>query len=305
MTPARRSPPRPRRSTAPSGSSDGARPTPRGVTPEPRPSAAVITRLRRELEQLDLPTREAKILGALLCVGTANATTLARIAKMPLPNVYLVIRSLVDRNLVERVPGNVACWASPGRDAVLNRLLSAQQERLRDFTERLDRARDVMAKSLPEGEPVAVSFVHMVPDPAEVQATYERLLATAQLELMMFTRPPYATAPGPPKPAVLEMLERGVSARVLYESGKITRPEFPAYHKAGVQARVVDELPVKLVVVDRRAVLIWMMDPLLREDAYPTTMLVEHEGFARFAADAFEHEWERARPLESAGDSPG
>ena len=99
-------------------------------------------------------------------------------------------------------------------------------------------------------------------------------------------------------PAVLEALARGVSIRVLYEAASWEDPEaesfrasMAAYHRAGVQGRVVDELPMKMVTADRRATLFALADPVLREVGFPMNLLVEHEGYAAFVADAFEFRW--------------
>jgi hypothetical protein len=116
-------------------------------------------------------------------------------------------------------------------------------------------------------------------------------------------RPPYTYRPGKPNPAVMQMLARGVVARVLYQAGEVAafeaeafRAETEAYHRAGVQARVVEELPMKLVVVDAKVAMMTMTHPLRDDAAFPATLLIEHPGHARFAAAAFEQYWAEGQP---------
>jgi hypothetical protein len=73
-----------------------------------------------------------------------------------------------------------------------------------------------------------------------------------------------------------------------------------SYHSMGVQARLVGELPVKLVVVDHQVTLLGMDDPGSPEAGYPIFLFVEHAGYAALSADAFEQRWASGIPVEAA-----
>lgn len=60
--------------------------------------------------------------------------------------------------------------------------------------------------------------------------------------------------------------------------------------EAGEQARVVDHLPLKLVLIDGRVALFTMEDPVAGVPGL-TIMIVEHPGFAGLLEFAFEHVW--------------
>ncbi len=62
---------------------------------------------------------------------------------------------------------------------------------------------------------------------------------------------------------------------------------------AGEQARVVDELPLKLVLIDERIALFTMEDPVAGAPAL-TIMIVEHPALARLLKLSFERVWESA-----------
>ena len=117
----------------------------------------------------------------------------------------------------------------------------------------------------------------------------------------MFNRPPYTWDPGTVNPAVLELLERGVETRVLYQaaqwaepSAEVFRSSHAAYHRAGVQARLVEALPIKMAIADRRVALIGMRGPLeaIEERTFPTNLLIEDPGMAEVMAASFEHLWD-------------
>ena len=61
--------------------------------------------------------------------------------------------------------------------------------------------------------------------------------------------------------------------------------------EAGEQARVVDALPLKLVVIDERVALFTMEDPVAGTPGL-TIMVVEHPALARLLKLAFERVWE-------------
>lgn len=269
--------------------------------------------LRHEFEELGLTRYEAAVLVAVLQVGSARSSRLAAASGVPRTSAYQVLDELSAKGLVERMPGTgPAIWMSPGVDEVLDRAVAAvaasQSERLRRVRDRADKVREMLADVAPEpgGEPSP--YVHTIRSPARAERAWDQLVDSAEDELVMFVRPPYLYAD--PNPKVLDMLERGVRARVLYQAGAVDAPDaqgwLDAYHRAGVQARLVDELTLKMIVVDRRASMVATTHP--SQEGYPTVMLIEHPGFAEVLADSFERRWERALPyrrddLEDGNDA--
>lgn len=266
--------------------------------------------LCRELEELGLNPSEARVTLALLQLGSAKSTELARLAGVPRTSIYQVIDALRDKGLVERLPGDgPATWATPGRDRVLDRLhaalAAAQEERLRQHAARTARLREVLAQAMPANPRIPLPYVHLLTCPAEVRECHQHLLAQAEQEVLVFNRPPYSTAPQPVHDATKQVLARGVAMRVLYQAAQVEDPEADAFRAAaedylelGVKGRVVDELPTKLLVVDTKAVLLAMDDPVLADAGFPVTLHIEHPGFAAVQAAAFEQFWRSARPYQ-------
>ena len=105
--------------------------------------------------------------------------------------------------------------------------------------------------------------------------------------------------------AGVELLRRGVEARSVYERSLYNDPAqveaVGSFVAAGEQARVVDELPLKLVLIDERIALIEMEDPVAGAHGL-TIMVVEHPAHARLLKLAFERVWERGEELATRGD---
>lgn len=266
------------------------------------PRSTMIEAVRHDFEDFGLNGNQARVLLALLRGGSASATQLARLADVSRTGVYPVLEELRDRGLALPLAGKSSLWTAPDGDEVLSRLYAVQEERLAAIRQRMESTRENLAKLLPSESPTALPFVQFVRGAAQTAKAYEQLLCDAQDEFVMFTRPPYAWSMPKPNPVVLATLARGIACRVLYQqaewedpSAAAFRAEMNIYHREGVDARLTDALPIKLVVVDRKAVLVSMPDAV--RAGYPTTLLIEHAGYAEIQADAFERRWETAHEL--------
>lgn len=286
---------------------------------QPVARSSSVDGVRRELEELGLSAYEARVLLALLRVGSATSAELAKASGVPRTSAYQVLEELSEKRLVHRVPGGrAAVWACPGTDLVFDRLDAAQEERLREHRTRTARLRQVLAEPpAPAEGSVSPPHVHFVRGAAEVRAVYDRLLAGAASEVVVFNRPPYATTVNVVKqtptdvtgqdevnPLVLEALARGVRFRALYEASRWADPDaavfreaMGVYHRAGVEGRLVDRLTVKLAVADRSAALMALTDPG-QEIGHPTSLFIDHAGFAELQADGFEQRWASADAID-------
>ncbi|MDQ6948418.1 MAG: hypothetical protein M3256_19710, partial [Actinomycetota bacterium] len=162
-------------------------------------SGPIAERLRRGFEALGLTPYEARVLMALLRTGSATTAQLARLADVPRSSTYQVLEGLSAKQLTGRLSADgPAIWASPGSDEVFERLEAAQTERLRQYRQRATQVRELLAESLPDGPSVSMPYVHVLRGASQASRAYDDLLAEANNELMMFTRPPYAAPIGTP-----------------------------------------------------------------------------------------------------------
>lgn len=267
--------------------------------------------LRLELEHQGLSPYEAKVLLALLRLGTATIPQLNQICDVPRANVYGVLEALGDMRVAERLPNQrPMLWTTPGREAVLDRLNAIAEDRLREHKERTERVRSMLVEAIPESLGGTLPYANLIRSPRHVERTYNEMLRAAEREVLMFTKPPYTSTKV--NPVVAETLARGVTARVIYEMETVQEPEcqewLDAYDAAGVQARTCDHLALKLVIVDRKSLLIGLRDPDEPDTGYPATLHIDHPGYAELHVVGFEKAWAAARPytrraLEAASAS--
>jgi hypothetical protein len=253
------------------------------------------------LMELGLTGYEASAYLALIRRGQATGAEVARIAGLPRQRIYDVLGGLVSRGLATLSPGRPAQYAAIAPAAAFEQLMEQERTRL----ERLER--DVAATvtrltpAYHAGRNVTdpLNFIEVLRDPAQIATRFAEFEALAEQEILVFTKPPYAVEPAK-NVGGLGLLKRHIEARSIYERSIY---DHPAHHKAvrkfiaaGEQARVVDTLPLKLVVIDERVALFTMEDPVAGTPEL-TIMIVEHRALASLLKIAFEAVWANSEPF--------
>lgn len=264
-----------------------------------------MAQLLRDFEALGLTGTEARVLLAVLGSGSGSATEIARLARVPRPSVYQALEALQSRRLVEEQPGAVASWASVGREEVMRRLRSAQEEHLHRVMSVADAADRRLAQLVPEGPRASLSSVHVIRDPAEAVAMFHRLAAGVRFEALSLTKPPFADGGfEEPNASEIQSLGRDVRFRTLYEAPAESQVnaflrDVMIAREAGEDIRIAEHLPLKLAVFDRRSVLVAIEDPSVSGSVFPITLLVEQPAYAELQAAAFEHLWSGASTFDA------
>jgi sugar-specific transcriptional regulator TrmB/DNA-binding CsgD family transcriptional regulator len=172
------------------------------------------------------------------------------------------------------------------REAELNGVRAAAVELAADF--RIGRLR-----ANPE------QLVEVVTGRGDIYRRTMELYESAMSEIMAFERPPYAVPPDFDEVASeLPLLKRGVVLRVVYSAEALAIPKkfdivrVLAGH--GELARTLPTLPLKLMIVDRRAARV-----SLTSDAYATESVafIQSSGLLDAMIALFEAYWARAHPI--------
>lgn len=267
--------------------------------------AKVAESLYSAFEGLGLTPYQARVVVALQQAGSSNCLDLAKLAGIPRTSIYQVLDELDAKGIATRLPGNgPAVWTSVGRKEALDRLVALEAERLDQLKARAADVSKMLDELLPAERSVSLPYVQVIHDPSRVGPLYQQLVAQTQQELLVFNRPPYTKRIGPADPIIVEAARRA-SARVLYQAAQAEDPDYEdwhyemeKYHDAGVEGRVVDELPIKLAIFDRQSTLLSLDDPVLPQVGFPITLLIEHPGYASVQANAFENLWATATSYE-------
>jgi sugar-specific transcriptional regulator TrmB len=255
------------------------------------------------LVRLGLTTYEARAYVTLVRRDSFTAAQIARTAGLPRQRIYDVLASLVEKGLASARPGTIVKYAALAPDLAVERLVANRRSEM----SALERdAGDVIGRLAPEfqagrAHSDPLEYIEVLRDRGAINERFAELQAAVKNEILVFTRPPYAT---PPQENVEGMeVARTHVARSVYELSVLDDPKAAAgirrFIEAGEEARFVDDLPLKLVIIDESIVMFGMQDPVAGTEDL-TIMVVEHAALAQTLKLAFKRVWERGLDIDAA-----
>ncbi|MEX1072295.1 MAG: helix-turn-helix domain-containing protein [Chloroflexota bacterium] len=256
-----------------------------------------------DLTRLGLTMYEAKAYVALLGRDAFTAAQVSRQAGLPRQRIYDVLGSLVEKGLASTRPGSVVKYSAVSPDLAVERLVLAHRQELADLERSALTIISDLAPAYRSGleKTDPLDYIEVLRDTGAINERFAALQASVQREILVFTKAPYAT---PPQDNLegLEVTRTHVASSV-YEMSAFDDPAVIAgirrFIEAGEEARFVDELPLKLVIIDETIVLFGMQDPV-SAGRNLTMMVVEHPSLAKVLKTSFIATWERGLTIDQA-----
>ncbi|MGI8928671.1 MAG: TrmB family transcriptional regulator [Candidatus Limnocylindrales bacterium] len=258
-----------------------------------------------QLTRLGLTSYEAKAYLTLIRRDSFTAAQVARQSGLPRQRIYDVLGSLVQKGLAVARPGTVVKYAATTPEVAIDLLLTSH----RDELSRMERDARGMVKDLKpafeagQAHTDPLEYIEVLRDRRAINERFAELQSAVKKEILVFTKPPYAT---PPQENVegLEVIETH-EARSLYEFSVFDEPAVmrgvQRFVEAGGEARFVQELPLKLVIIDETIVMFGMEDPVAGSSDL-TIVVVEHQSLAKVLKTAFNAIWETGLTFDQAHD---
>jgi sugar-specific transcriptional regulator TrmB len=255
------------------------------------------------LTSLGLTTYEARAYSTLVLRDSFSAAQVARQAGLPRQRIYDVLGSLVQKGLASARPGPHVKYSAIAPELAVERLLAERRKQLSS----LELAGVAIVESLTptfqagKAHTDPLEYIEVLRDRGAINERFGELQSQVKREILVFTKPPYAK---PPQENV-EGIEvtRSHEARSVYEASVFDDPAATAgvrrFVEAGEQARFVDRLPLKLVIIDETVVMFGMEDPLAGPEAL-TIVVVEHESLAQVLKVAFNTIWDGGLTFDDA-----
>lgn len=250
-----------------------------------------------DLRAAGLSEVEERLYRTLLRIRRGSITQLAAFANRSPVVTRRALQRLESLGLVNR-QGTPSRFVPATPDTAIEALILRRQEEL-------ERCRLVAASLAAEYRDATSDTADLVEllNGESISQRYVQLLTNARSEVLMFDKPPYI---GPPdNPLELEILARGISWRAIYAQEALELPgriaQLRAWNAAGEQARVAANVPLKLVLVDRKVALL----PLTPDGrgADDTGVLVHPSSLLTTLLMLFDMVWERALPLHAGNQS--
>jgi len=237
---------------------------------------------------------EERVYRHLVAVASAPAAVISQRLGIPIDQVRSTLDNLESKGLVSRTSGPQPCYIPAPPDLALEPLILQRQHQLQQTRATLEQlAEEYRSAQRRTGKPVLVDVVVGM---EAIQRRWEQLQRGARHEVLAFAKPPYRLgAYGDVEPV---LLERGVSFRAIYDRAFLDKPEgvqqIESLVRQGEQARVLEGVPMRLVVADRSIALV----PLATtNEEEPGAILVRPNGLLDSLIALFETLWSLATPV--------
>jgi len=256
-----------------------------------------------DLARLGLTTYEAKAYLALIRRDSSTAAEVARVGNLPRQRIYDVLAKLVAKGLASARPGVPTKYAATPPELALERLVA---ECRHDLAQLEREAEKMIVELTPayeagQGHSDPLEYIEVLREPAAIATRFNELQASVERELLIFTKPPYATEPQDNVEGL--RLVRRHRARSVYELSVFDDPvhldSVRRFIEAGSEARFVSELPLKLAIIDETIVMFGMQDPVAGQMDL-TIVVVEHSSLARLLKIAFDAVWDQGLTFDEA-----
>jgi len=246
------------------------------------------------LVRLGLTQYEARAYVALIRRDGSTPAEIAKFASVPRPRIYDVIASLVAKGLASERPGRTAKFVATPPDEAAGTLMKIHSERLQTLEADAAVVRAELGPAFLEGSMHSdpLDYIELIRSPEGIAKRFSELQQSVEREMLVFSK----------MPAVVRIEENDVGLdlartrklRSIYEFSLLDDPlsleGVQRFIQAGEQARFVEELPMKMGIIDERIVLLAMVDPV-GGDSGLTTLVIKHAQLACSLKLAFEQVW--------------
>ncbi|SDU72287.1 TrmB family transcriptional regulator [Jiangella alkaliphila] len=216
------------------------------------------------LEGLGLTKTEARVYVCLLERSPLAAGAIADLTGTSRSSVYLILRSLVDKGLIDAGAGYSSRFQPSAPDVAFAGLLERGREELRERERSVQTALPDLMRRFETSAGGDGELVEILRTPKLVGDRFDRLHAASERAIDIIVRRPIQVG-GSNQPE-LDALARGVRVRAVYDHALMAHPtvveNIGVWVAAGEDARVFhDDLPMKWAVFDGHTVLMPLVAP--------------------------------------------
>lgn len=247
------------------------------------------------LESLGIPPDVEVVYRAL--VGSPNATPagLADALGLPVLEVEQALATLVEAGLALRPDDALYVGAPPA--VALGALITEQRQGLRLAEQALATLAEEH-RSAVAGQTIS-DLIEVVSGVDAVRHRFQQVQQAADHQMRMFITAPFVAVRPGENTAEPAAVERGVRIRAVVEREALSEPGAVAEAvdslRRGLELRVAEHLPIKLVLADADLALV----PLeTASGAEPGAVLIQRSGLLAALEALFDAVWHRAHPLE-------
>jgi sugar-specific transcriptional regulator TrmB len=261
------------------------------------------------LTRIGMAEKEAKLYIAMLEKPEITAGDLHRISGVPRSKTYDTLDKMLAKGYCQERVENTHRYFKAVQPSFLQGILKTRWEA--DLKALQDASREALGflqskyKRVQDTDP-SRNLIEILRNLDHIRGKYLNLVNETKEEILTFNRSPYACAD--PKvlkaqnEAICNLRDRGVEARSIYmwEEGIFDwlGPAMESQIEAGEEVRLSEFLPIKMMVFDRKKVLLALSDIPAESQSDFTMVVVEDSGLIQSFIFLFETIWSQSKTPE-------
>jgi len=263
--------------------------------------------------EIGLTEREAKVYMTLLNGRMFTVMELQEAVNIPRTKIYEVLNKLVNRNIcIEKKLGRNKLYEAVEPKLAMERVLDSYKKDLERKEELIQQVSDVFTPIFQNSKSIVnpLEFIDVMKEKVQIHKRYTACVHSTKREMLTFNKGPYACDTsdrlGEQEDEEYKLLKRGGSCKDIYELNELKEVDWlldsvKKSLKLGQQARVVEKLPIKMLVFDQEKVMFALEQPVLVPNEL-TMIYIEHKQLAEACSMLFYHLWEMGQDINEIGE---
>jgi sugar-specific transcriptional regulator TrmB len=260
----------------------------------------------RAFVEIGLTEREAKVYMTLLSGRMYSASDLQKAVNIPRTKIYEVLNKMLSRGIcTERKLGKNKIYEAIEPELALESIYSKYQNDLNRKKKMIDQLSEVFTPIFENSKSIInpLEFIEVMRDKVQIHRRYTNSVRNTKREMLTFNKGPYASD-NPERLTEQEdeetkLLKRGGKTKNIYEFKEFNEVDWlldsvKKTVRFGQEARVVEKLPIKMLIFDDEKVMFPLEQPIdVSNDL--TMIYIEHKQLANACRILFNHMWDQGK----------
>ncbi len=252
--------------------------------------------------EIGLTEREAKIYMTLLSGRMFTASDLQKVVDIPRTKIYEVLNKMVSRNIcIEKKLGKNKMYEAVEPKLAMGRIYETYKNELKQKQELIDQLAEVFTPIFENSKAIInpLEFIEVMEEKTQIHKRYIKSVAGTRVEMLTFNKGPYASDNSErlkeQEDEEAKLLKRGGSSKGIYQFSELEEIDWlydsvKMSVRDGEKARIVDNLPIKMLIFDDEKVMFPLEQPIKTTNDL-TMIYIEHKQLATACRILFDHMW--------------
>jgi sugar-specific transcriptional regulator TrmB len=151
----------------------------------------------------------------------------------------------------------------------------------------------------------SLDYIEVLTDKGQIKEKWLTIQQNTKKELLAFTKPPYVVSLEDNIEKEQEAMKNKIVVKGIYECKHLTSAKekknfieiIESYQRLGEEAKIIDELPMKLAISDETITMLSLTDRISMQPSI-TTIVIDHPSYAAASKKIFESYWASAISIE-------